>query len=201
MNTAPASDYTTYSNQGTVAWSPVTAPQNVYGNSQQWTTAAATGIGASAAVQSTSVPTTGQLSGYNQLAPDGQQAIAAAGATIDLQDAVSETSLSILGTIRTTASKREADIATLEAATHSMDPTEETVMSELQRLDQALLIDLRAQQDKLQIQQSDLMQAVLDQKSENDSLKSSMQAADNYETNFKTHISPAPLKITSNTSH
>ena len=62
-------------------------------------------------------------------APQGQQAIAAQGATVDLSDAVNASNLQTVGTIRANAAQREADISQLEAATHSTDPAQHTEMA------------------------------------------------------------------------
>ena len=51
-----------------------------------------------------------QISGYSSLSLQGQQAIAAQGATLDLGDAVNTTSLQTIGTVRANAPQREADI-------------------------------------------------------------------------------------------
>ena len=51
-----------------------------------------------------------------RLSPQGQQAIAAQGATVDLVDAVNASNLQTLGTIRANSAQREADISQLEAA-------------------------------------------------------------------------------------
>jgi len=100
MATAPSSYYTAYTNMGVQMWTQVTRPANTYGNSLPWMNAATTGNGAAAAYQSASVPRTGQISGYSALNSQGQQAVAAQGATVDLGDAVNATSLQTLGTIR-----------------------------------------------------------------------------------------------------
>ena len=92
--------------------------------------------------------------GYSSLSPQGQQAIAARGATVDLSDAVNASSLQTVGTIRANSAQREADISQLEAATHSSDPAQHTEMATLQRINQALLIELRTQQDTNQMLQA-----------------------------------------------
>ena len=121
--------------------------------------AASAGYGAAAANQTASIPRTGQISGYGSLSPEGQQAIAARGATVDLSDAVNASSLQTAGTIRANSTQREADISQLEAATHSSDPSQHTEMATLQRINQALLIELRAQQDTNQMLQAQAVAA------------------------------------------
>ena len=143
MASLPQTLYSSYSNLGRQQWIILTRPANTYGNSLPWINAATTGYGASAANQSSSLPRTGQISGYSSFSAQGQQAIAAEGATVDLSDAVNASNLQTVGTIRANAAQREADISQLEAATHSSDPAQHTEMATLQRINQALLIELR----------------------------------------------------------
>ena len=106
MATAPSSYYTAFSNMAQQTWTPVAHPANTYGNSLPWTNAATNGNGAAAANQGVSIQRTGQISGYSSLSLQGQQAIAAQGATVDLGDAVNATSLQTIGTVRANAPQR-----------------------------------------------------------------------------------------------
>ncbi|MHB1702193.1 MAG: hypothetical protein ACYCSN_19070 [Acidobacteriaceae bacterium] len=189
MASAPSSLYTSYTSMGQQAWTQVTHPTNTYGNSLPWINAATTGNGAAAANQGASIQRTGQISGYSSLSAQGQQAIAAQGATADLGDAVNATSLQTLGTIRANAPQRETDIKTLEAASHSADPTQQTELATLQRINQAMLLQLRTQQEASQMTQAQSLQQMVQQKQQQDALKMSMQAADGYETNYASHTS------------
>ena len=78
-------------------WMVVNQAANTYGNSQAWTNSANSGVNASYAYQQASVPRTGQLNGYGNLSTSGQQQIAAQGATADLNDSVTASSLQTLG--------------------------------------------------------------------------------------------------------
>src|SRR5215469_13101901 len=117
MASLPRELYISYSNLGRQEWIILTRPANTYGNSLGWINAAMTGSGASAANQASSLPRTSQISGYSSLSAQGQQAIAAEGATVDLSDAINVSNLQTVGTIRASAGQREADINQLEAAT------------------------------------------------------------------------------------
>jgi hypothetical protein len=196
MATAPSSYYTAYTNMAQQTWTPVAHPANTYGNSLPWINAATTGNGAVSANQGASVNRTGQISGYSSLNAQGQQALAAQGATADLGDAVNATSLQTLGTIRSNAPQRESDIKTLEAASHSTDPTQQTQLATLQRINQALLIQLRTQQEASQMSQAQGLQQMVQQKQQQDALKMSMQAADGYEANYTSHVSNDTTGIT-----
>src|SRR6266568_4239433 len=184
MASLPQNLYTSYSNLGRQQWTVLTRPANTYGNSLSWMNAATSGYGATAANQTSSLPRTGQMSGYSNLNTAGQQAIAAQGATVDLSDAVNASNLQTVGTIRANATQREADISQLESATHSTDPAQHTEMAALQRINQALLIQLRTQQETNQILQGQALQQIVGQKVQQDNLKALFQSGNGYQQNF-----------------
>jgi hypothetical protein len=184
MATLPQTLYTSYSNLGHQQWITLTTPANTYGNSLQWMNSASTGYGAAWAYQTASIPHTEQITGYSSLSSLGQKTIAAQGATVDLSDAVNASSLQTVGTIRANAAQREADIARLEADSHSTDASQQTEMATLQRINQALLIELRTQQETNQILQAQALQQLIGQKVQQDNLKSLFQAGNGYQQNF-----------------
>jgi hypothetical protein len=186
MASLPQSLYTSYVNLGRQQWTNLTQPANTYGNSLQWINAALNGYGAAGASQSASIPRIGQIAGYSSLSSQGQQVIAALGATVDLSDSVNTTSLQTVGTIRANAAHREADISQLEAASHSPDPAEHTEMATLQRINQALLIELRTQQETNQMLQTQALQQMVGQKVQQDNLKSLFLLGNGYQQNFNT---------------
>lgn len=184
MASLPQTLYSSYYNLGRQEWNNLSYPVNTYGNSVPWINAASTGYNAAAANQAAGIPTTGRIAGYNDLSPQGQQAIAAQGATIDLSNAVAASNLQTIGTIRTQSVQRESDIAALEVATHSSDPSQHTEMAALQRINQALLIELRTQQETNQILQAQALQQLVGQKVQQDNLKSLFVTANSYQHNF-----------------
>ena len=184
MASLPQTLYSSYSNLGRQQWIVLTRPANTYGNSLPWINAATTGYGASAANESSSLPRMGQISGYSSMSAQGQQAIAAQGATVDLSDAVNASNLQTVGTIRANAAQRETDISQLEAATHSTDPAQHTEMATLQRINQALVIELRTQQETNQILQGQALQQIVGQKVQQDNLKSLFVLSNGYQPNF-----------------
>jgi hypothetical protein len=190
MMTAPQSLYRPYTSPNTY-WTALTPSANTYGNTQPWMNAANTGYGASAATQQVTISRTSQLPGYSSMSAASQQQIAAQGATSDLNDAVNATSLQTLGTIRANAQQREADIAALEAASHSLDPAQQTEMATLQRINQALLLQLRTQQETNQINQAQTLQQMMAIKQQQDALKTTFQNATSYQNNFHSTVAPA----------
>lgn len=184
MATLPQTLYTSYANLGRQQWVALTTPANTYGNSLVWMNSASTGYGATAANQTASIQRTGQIAGYSALSSQGQQEIAARGATVDLADAVNTSSLQTIGTIRANAAQQEADIARLEADSHSTDPSQRTEMATLQRINQALLIELRTQQQTNQLLQAQALQQLIGQKVQQDNLKSLFQLSNSYQLGF-----------------
>ncbi len=184
MASLPQALYTSYGNLGRQEWFALTHPANTYGNSAAWVDAASTGYDAMAATQSASISSSGRIAGYSSLSPEGQQVIAAQGASVDLDNAVDASSLQTIGSIRAESAQREADIAALETASHSTDPAEHTEMATLQRINQALLIQLRTQQETNQILQAAVLQQLVGQKVQQDNLKSLFVTANGYQQNF-----------------
>jgi len=165
---------------------------NTYGNSAGWVNSANTGNGAAAAYQQVSVPhTNNMIPGYGAASITGQQQIAAQGATVDLGDTVLTNNLAVLGTIRANQTSRQTDIANLEAATQSQDPSQQTIMAELQRINQALLLQLRTMQDANQINANLALQQIVAQKQQQDALKAGFQDTANYTNTYQTHVAPA----------
>ncbi|HUB00093.1 MAG TPA: hypothetical protein VMA34_17295 [Terracidiphilus sp.] len=184
MASLPQTLYTSYSNLGRQEWFALKYSANTYGNSAAWVNAASTGYGAMTATQSVSISDPGRIAGYSALSPDAKQVIAAQGASVDLDNAVDASSLQTIGTIRAESAQREADIAALEAASHSSDPAQHTQMATLQRINQALLIELRTQQETNQILQAAVLQQLVGQKVQQDNLKSLFVTANDYQRNF-----------------
>lgn len=184
MASLPRTLYTSYRNFGQQQWTALSRPFNTYGNSILWINAASSGYGASAANLSVSFPRIGQIVGYNSLSQDGKQAIATRGATVDLADAVSATNLQTIGKIRANSTQREVEISQLEVASHSSDPAQHTKMATLQRINQALLIQLRSQQETNQILQAQALQQLIAQKTQQDNLKALFQVGNGYQQDF-----------------
>lgn len=165
---------------------------NTYGNSAGWVNSANTGNGAGVSYSQASVPrTTGVIPGYAGASVAGQQQIAAQGATVDLGDSVMTNNLAVLGTIRANQTSRQTDIANLEAATQSRDPSQQTEMAELQRMNQILLLQLRTMQDANQINANLALQQMVAQKQQQDTLKTGFQDTTNFTNTYQTQVAPA----------
>jgi hypothetical protein len=162
---------------------------NTYGNSMGWLNSANTGKGSAASYQQVSVPTTASvIPGYRTASVAGQSQIAAQGATVDINDSVITNNLQALGTIRANQSSRQSDISNLEAATQNQDASQQTIMATLQRMNQALLLQLRTQQDANQIDANLSMQQIVAQKQQQDALKSAFRDSAGYESYYNANI-------------
>jgi hypothetical protein len=162
---------------------------NTYGNSMGWLNSANTGKSAAASYQQVSVPHTNNVvPGYATASFAGQQQIAAQGATVDIGDSVMSNNLQVLGTIRANQTARQTDITNLEAATQSQDASQQTVMAELQRINQALLLELRTQQDANQINANLALQQIVFQKQQQDAMKSAFRDSAGYESYYNANI-------------
>ena len=162
---------------------------NTYGNSMGWLNSANTGKGAAASYQQVSVPSTANvIPGYSTASVAGQLQIAAQGATVDINDSVMTNNLQALGTIRANQSSRQTDIANLEASTQNQDASQQTIMATLQRMNQALLLQLRTQQDANQINANLSLQQIVAQKQQQDALKSAFRDSAGYESYYNANI-------------
>ena len=128
------------------------------------------------------------IPGYGTTSILGQQQIAAQGATIDIGDSIMSTNLQVLGTIRANQATRQTDIANLEAASQTQDPSQQTVMATLQRINQALLLQLRTQQDANQINANLALQQMIAQKQAQDAMKSAFRDSAGYESFYNANI-------------
>ena len=163
--------------------------QNTYGNSMGWLNSANTGNGAAAAYQQVSVPsTTSIVPGYTSASVAGQLQIAAQGATVDIGDSVMTNNLQMLGTMRANQAARQTDITSLEAATQSQDASQQTIMATLQRINQALLLQLRTQQDANQMNANLALQEIVAQKQQQDAMKSAFRDSSGYESYYNANV-------------
>jgi hypothetical protein len=162
---------------------------NTYGNSMGWLNASNTGNAAAVSYQQASVPRTpSMVPGYSTASFAGQQQIAAQGATIDIGDSVMSTNLQVLGTIRANQAARQTDITNLEAASQTQDPSQQTIMATLQRINQALLLQLRTQQDANQINANLALQQMVAQKQQQDAMKSAFRDSSGYESYYNANV-------------
>jgi hypothetical protein len=201
MATSPSLLYTSYGT-GLPSWVPMLPGNDTYGNTGSWVSSVNRYTGqASSAIQNASVARVAQMTEYQNLNADGQRAVAAQTATLDLGDTVSTTNLQAVGTIRANQAQRQTDISNLETASHSLDPSQQTELATLQRINQALLLLLRTQQDQSQMAQGQTLQQMVQQKQQQDDLKMLFQAAQGYQANYQSHAVSNAAGIKAATSY
>jgi hypothetical protein len=190
MSQSPGGNYASWLSPSTF-WLLLEQGANTYGNSQPVMTTANTGVGADVAYQTASVPRYGVIPEYPTLSIQGQEQVAASGATTDLADAIAGSNLTTLGTMRANEIAREADIENLEAESQTTDPLQQTDMATLQRINQAALLQIRQGQEANQLQQAIALMQVVSQKQQQDAIKTKFQDAADYGVNFQVNIAPA----------
>ena len=188
MANLPASLYQRYVTPWT-NWSNVYSG-STYGNVAGWVSAANTGLGVINGYQTAGIGAAPRYPLYENLSPQSQQLIAAQGATSDLGDGITESNLQTLGTMRANSEARESDLQQMEAATYSADPEQHTDMATLQRINQATLMQLRAQQDTNQIAQAAALQQMVSQKQQQDALKAAFDDAASYQQQYQSSVVP-----------
>ena len=191
MASSPQSLYTSYGS-GLPSWLPMLPAKDTYGNTGDWLNSVNKYTGkATAAVEGASITRIAKLTGYQDLDAKSQQAVAAKTATLDLADSMAATNLQTVGTIRVNQTQRATDVTNLETASHSLDPTQQTELATLQRINQALLLMLRNQQDESQLLQGQTLTQSLQGKDEQDSMKFLFQASQGYEENYTSQAGPS----------
>jgi len=164
---------------------------NHYGNGSgaSWVNSSNTGTAAASSIQLASVPTLTTTIPLASVATySGQQQLAAQGATVDLGDSIAATELQTIGTIKANQAARQADITALENATNSADASQETEMAVLQRINRALLLQLRTMQDANQINSNAALQQMMMQKQQQDAMKSVFRDSAGYASYYNTNI-------------
>jgi hypothetical protein len=190
MAQSPGGNYASWFSPSTF-WLLLEQGANTYGNSQPVMTSANTGAGADMAYQMASVPRYGVIPEYGTLSIQGQQQVAATGATTDITDAVAGSNLTTLGTMRANEIQREADIENLEAESQTMDPLQQTDLATMQRINQAALLQVRQGQEANQLQQAIALMQLVSQKQQQDAIKAKFQDAADYGNNFQVNVAPA----------
>ena len=164
---------------------------NHYGNGSgvSWVNSSNTGTAAASSIQLASIPTLTTMIPTTSVASySGQQQLAAQGATVDLGDSVAATELQTIGTIKANQAARQADISALENATNSTDASQQTEMAVLQRINRALLLQLRTMQDANQINANAALQQMVIQKQQQDAMKSVFRDSAGYQSYYNTNI-------------
>ena len=187
MSQMPQDLYQRYKAQFAL-WTNLNAP-NTYGNTGAWITALNTGIPqqssagyAAAVVQVNPYPP----SGFGQLDPATQATIENQYATSDLAQGTTTSALTTLGQIRSHSESLNQQISNLEADSYSNDPTQQSEMAVLGKVNAANLIQLHSQQDTNQLLAAGIQQQMVAQKQAIDAQNRTINQAIYFQQNFPT---------------
>lgn len=168
-------------------WNTVVAV-NSYGNTPALLQAINSGINSVAGLEAVTLGQPPRYPLYRNLNVQSQQLVAAQGATSDLNMGIMQANLQTLGTMRTNSQQRAADIQKLESQTYSSDPSQQTYMATFQRINQAVLMQLRSQQEANEIAQAAALQQIITQKQQQDALNAAFQDAATYQQQYSSTV-------------
>jgi hypothetical protein len=92
--------------------------------------------------------------------------------------------------MRSNEIQRESDLENLETESQTTDPLQQTDLATMQRINQALLLEVREGQEANQLAQAITQHQMVLEKQQQDMIKSHFQDAQGYQINFQTNIAP-----------
>ena len=172
-----------YSGQFT-SWKTLSA-SNSFGNTSTWISAANTG-----GLQSAGSGY--RLAGITLTVPSSlgsvdsrtQETVKAQYATAELTDGVSVDALALLGEIRSRSQTLNKQITNLEQDSYTNDSTQQTEMAVLGKINAAMVMMLRSQQDTNQILATAVLHQLLTTKEQSDQQKRALNQALYFQQNF-----------------
>lgn len=185
MSRMPQDLATRYDSNFTL-WTNLSAP-NTYGNTSAWVNELDLGSPAQAAqgyrdavVQVQSYP------GGSLAAQDAatQATIQNQYATSELAQGTTTSTLATLGTIRSNSEALAQKLANLDADTYSTDPSQQSEMAVLGKINTATLLQIHSQQDTNQILAASVQQQLVAQKQQIDAQNRAINEAIYFEQNF-----------------
>jgi hypothetical protein len=175
-------------------WTTLSAT-NTYGNTADWIGAANTGNPqlATSGYRLAGIQLNSQAnSGFLSFDPRTQDTVKAQYATAELADGIATTSLANLGDVRARSQAFSQQIDNLQNDTYSTDPTQQTEMAVLGKINTASLMQLRSQQDTNQILSEAALHQMLAAKEQFDQQKRAL----NQEVYFQQNFSDAMNRVT-----
>jgi hypothetical protein len=175
-------------------WTTLSAT-NTYGNTTDWIGAANTGSPqlATSGYRLAGIQLNSQAnSGFSSFDPRTQDTVKAQYATAELADGIATTSLANLGDVRARSQAFSQQIDNLQNDTYSTDPTQQTEMAVLGKINTASLMQLRSQQDTNQILSDAALHQMLAAKEQFDQQKRAL----NQEVYFQQNFSDSMNRVT-----
>jgi len=185
MSQIPQNLYQRYKAQFAL-WTNLNAP-NTYGNTGAWVSALNYGTpqqslaGYTAAVVQ---PSPYPQSQFGQLDAATQATIQNQYATSDLAQGMTTGGLTALGQIRSHSESLNQQISNLESDSYSNDPTQQSEMAVLGKINSANLIQLHSQQDTNQLLAAGIQQQMIAQKQAIDAQNRNINQAITFQQNF-----------------
>ena len=180
-------------------WTNISAP-TTYGNTTSWMTALNTGNAqdssagyASAVVQANPYPS----SAFGQLDLAAQSTIQNQYATSDLARGITTGALMAIGQIRAHSEALNQQISNLEADSYSDDPSQQSEMAVLAKVNAANVMQVHAQQDTNQLLAAGIQQQMIPQKQAIDAQNRTI----NLQIAFQQNFSSTMQKINNGVSH
>ena len=172
-----------YSAQFT-SWQTLNA-SNSFGNTSNWISAANTGgvQNASSGYRLAGITLT-MPSSLGTLDVKTQETVKAQYATAELTDGVSVDALALLGEIRARSQSLNKQITNLEQDSYSNNSTEQSEMAVLAKINAAMVLMLRSQQDTNQILSAAVLHQLLSTKEQSDQQKRALNQALYFQQNF-----------------
>jgi hypothetical protein len=185
MSQMPQNMYQRYRAQFAL-WTNLNAP-NTYDNTDAWVSALNYGlpgqslVGYTAAVVQPNPYPSGQ---FGQLDPVTQATIQNQYATSDLAQGMTTGGLTTLGQIRSHSESLNQQISNLESDSYSDDPSEQSEMAVLGKINSANLVQLHSQQDTNQLLAAGIQQQMIAQKQAIDAQNRTINQAISFQQNF-----------------
>ncbi len=168
------------------SWTDLAAP-DVYGNIAAWINALNLGgqtqalaAYTSSVIQAQSYP----ASGLAMQDANTQAVIQNQVATSELAQGTTTSTLATLGTIRSNSEALAQKLANLDADTYSTDPTQQSEMAVLGKINTATLLQIHSQQDTNQILAASVQQQLVAQKQQIDAQNRAINEAIYFQQNF-----------------
>jgi hypothetical protein len=153
------------------------AASNAYGTSGGWTSSLNSGL---ASVQSYELATMRLASPYAlvaKMSSVGQNTFAAQYSTVELNDGAAQNAMSVTGALRAQQAQRAAALKALQADSLSNDPSQNSEVGVLNKVNSAALIHAQAQQDTNSILAAIADQQTIELKVRHDALADEMNAS------------------------
>ena len=168
------------------SWTDLAAP-DAYGNIAAWINALNLGGQTQALAAYTSSVLQAQPYPASALAmqdANTQSVIQNQVATSELAQGTTTSTLSTLGTVRSTSQALAQKLANLESDTYSTDPTQQSEMAVLGKINTATLLQIHSQQDTNQILAASVQQQLVAQKQQIDAQNRAINEAIYFQQNF-----------------